>query len=649
MPVTIDARGLVFLLFDALVLAVMVLGPMTRSYDRSDAGSGQVVSMTPPLRPSYLRCGSFLGVSFVVSGIIIALRSPNLVQGYHHLVAALMTPAVRDPATVEAFTKALLPVFQVNLIAFAFALATVVDATVGRRIMIMLNAGLFLLTSAVIDALFGIAVMSLRIPVGPAPLVDLVLQYTLAGIMLLRLSFTSFQLPRKTSTTMVRPSEWRADLILLLCLSVGGLVTAAGATYAALHFASSPIWVAAIAFACPPYFIMASTLCLGGIRLLVHHRAEPTMDRPPLDVIIPAFNEESVIAGLLASLDAAAGRYGGPVSIILCDDGSSDRTVPVAQAVMDSFGHARGRIVRGNHSGKSAALNQALDLCTAHFVFRVDADCQVHPDCFVYSIPYFLRDPQVGLISALTLPKEPYTTWIDRMRLFELLVIFGFIRPAIDLIDGIMCVPGTFTGFRRAPALALGGFVEGMYGEDVEFTFCMARLGYRAIIDTRIISYEDVPNTQRQLRIQRTRWNRGGAMAFARHVPVVTGFGGPRFWFFATRQAMRRVIMPLRLSLLCYLLADALFNPTVHVNLARVGAIVALRALPAMVQTVGCALYYRRGRELIWLPLQYVFATLKHYYALEALLSFNTRPVWRGAEAGSTVPAGPLHPAADIP
>lgn len=626
-PAVVDPRGLFVLLCDGFVLSVVVLSAMPRSYDHSDAGFGQVVSMTPPLRPSYARCAAFLGVSLLVSALLIGFRSPDPTRAYHHLVAALMSSAVRDPATVDGYTKALLPVFQVNLVAFALALATVLDATIGRRVAIVVNAALFLIFSAVLDALLGVLIAVTAFPVGPAPLAELLIQYALAGVMLLRLVFTSFQLPRTTPVPMLRSADWASDLVLTVCLGVAAFLTAAGATYVASHFGSSPVVLAAIVFACPPYFVLAATLSLGAVRALTHQRADPSLERPPLDVIIPAFNEESVIAGLLRTLDDAAGRYGGPVEVVLCDDGSSDRTVAVARSAMDGFRYASGRIVPGNHSGKSAALNRALDHCSANYVFRVDADCEVHPDCFVYSMPYFLADPEIGLISALTLPKEPYRTWIDRMRLFELLVIFGFIRPAIDVVDGIMCVPGTFTGFRRGPALAVGGFVEGMYGEDVEFTYCMARLGYRAVIDTRIVSYEDVPNTQRQLRIQRTRWNRGGTMAFARHVPVFTGFTGPRFWFFATRQAVRRVLMPLRLSLLMYLVASAVLNPTVQLNLGRLGAVLVLRAVPAMVQTVGCALYYRRGRELLWLPLQYVFAFLKHFYALEALLSFNTRPV----------------------
>ncbi len=38
-------------------------------------------------------------------------------------------------------------------------------------------------------------------------------------------------------------------------------------------------------------------------------------------------------------------------------------------------------------------------------------------------------------------------------------------------------------------------------------------------------------------------------------------------------------------------------------------------------------MYYGKARQLGWLPLRYGFVLLKHYYRLEAFLSFNARPV----------------------
>ena len=341
---------------------------------------------------------------------------------------------------------------------------------------------------------------------------NLLVQYTIAGVVVCRVAFTSFRLPKKTKLPIGRykPTDLIDDAIVIICVLAAVAVVMAGAIYLESKFGQSPLVAAAIAFACPPYIFIFITVFLGSVRLVHRRKINPTPERPPIEVIIPAFNEELNIAELLGTIDAAAERYDGPVRVLMCDDGSTDSTFQLASGAMAAFRHATGEVIKGNHTGKSGALNLALSRCRADFVYRIDADCLVHPDCFLYSVPHFLADPKVGMVGAFTLPKEPYETWIDRMRMFEMIVGFGMGRPASDVVDGVACVPGTFTGFRRDAAMAIGGFVEGMYGEDLDFTCAIARTGYRVEIDTRVRSYEDVPNTQRQLRIQRTRWNRGG-------------------------------------------------------------------------------------------------------------------------------------------
>jgi cellulose synthase/poly-beta-1,6-N-acetylglucosamine synthase-like glycosyltransferase len=73
-------------------------------------------------------------------------------------------------------------------------------------------------------------------------------------------------------------------------------------------------------------------------------------------------------------------------------------TATVGAEAMAGFRAATGEIISGTHSGKAGALNKALAKCTAEYVYRVDADCTVDEWCFVYSIPWFLHDPQVGLV-----------------------------------------------------------------------------------------------------------------------------------------------------------------------------------------------------------------------------------------------------------
>jgi cellulose synthase/poly-beta-1,6-N-acetylglucosamine synthase-like glycosyltransferase len=355
----------------------------------------------------------------------------------------------------------------------------------------------------------------------------------------------------------------------------------------------------------------------------------PPTVRPPLDVIIPAYNESVCIERLLWSIDRAAGRYGGAVYVIMCDDGSTDDTRALAEAAIASFSYATGEVIPGPHSGKSAALNMALQRCTADFVYRLDADCALDRDAFVYSMAQFLADPQVGLVGALQMPKEPYSTWIDRMRAFELFFTFGFLRIALAQVDAVPCIPGTFCAFRRAAALAVGGFLTGMYSEDADFTCAVTRLGYRAAIDTRVVSYEDVPTTVRQLRIQRFRWGIGSRLVFTRFDPFNRDIGapGPRFWFWMPVSSAGHLLGPAHLFLLLMSLELSVFTPDAHHNLGKwIVFLLATRAL-TLVPKFAVLAYYRRLRLLPWAVLWVPFKQLKRFFLLEALLAFRMRPV----------------------
>ena len=445
---------------------------------------------------------------------------------------------IPQPALVDAYVHQLPPVFQVSVIASGVALAVCSGPPLARRFMILVNIAILLVVSAVADVFLGIFVLTTGLPVRArrrSCTLDPVRHRRTGG---LPAGVHHIPAPEEDPFPLHRGHDWSADLILGVCMLAAVAVVSCLAAYLIWHFGQNSLIMVAIVISCGPYALRLIVLFLGLVRLVPHRPVALSDERPPIEIITPAFNEEINIVDLLESIDEAAEFSGGPVKAIICDDGSTDDTVALGEAAIASLRFATGEIVHGGHHGKSAALNKALSRGTADYVFRVDADCIVDRKAFAYSVSYFLSDPQIGMVGAFTLPREPYTTWIDRARLFELVVNFGLVRPATDVVDGISCVPGTFTGFRRRPAEQIGGFVDGMYGEDQDFTAGITRLGYRVQLDTRIRSFEDVPNTQRQLRAQRTRWNRGSTMSFARFVPVTTGLSGPRFWFFG---ASRRV------------------------------------------------------------------------------------------------------------
>jgi cellulose synthase/poly-beta-1,6-N-acetylglucosamine synthase-like glycosyltransferase len=621
-----DVKGLVFLLLDALILAGLIWQPLSRRFDDSDKGAGQVIRLPQYRKHSLWMDGSFFAVGALVAIAVLVIGSSRLTKIYQNLVVYTLTSAVRDPAAVQSYTSRLLPLLPITVLGFLLTLAIVLPATPGRRLMILLHMPLFLALSVITDCGLVLVGIASGLPLGPVPLISMFLQYTVAFTMLLRLYFTSLQLPRVTQVPVLRRGDWRDNTVMAMCLIASAGVVGALAIWLTNETGDDPLISFIIIISIRTGIIEMLSVFLGLIKL-AGYRVRPSPERPALEVIAPAYNEAPCIERMLQSIDRAAGVYGGPVRVIICDDGSSDATRELAASAMASFNHATGEVIRGNHGGKSKALNMALARCTSDYVYRVDSDCALDPNAFVYSIAHFLHDPRVGLVGAFTIPKEPYTTWIDRMRALEQVLAFGFLRPTLAQVDAVPCVPGTFCAFRREAALAIGGFTDGMFGEDVDFTCSIARLGWRAQIDPRVVSYEDVPGTVGQLRLQRVRWGLGGFMSFSRFTPFGNKRPGPRFWFQLPKANLGRLFIPPHFFLIVLTIEFCFFDPTVRYNLLKFFVALALTQVPGTIPRLGAMLYYRRLRLLPWLVLWLPFALLKRFFLLEAVLSISLRPV----------------------
>ena len=169
-----------------------------------------------------------------------------------------------------------------------------------------------------------------------------------------------------------------------------------------------------------------------------------------MDIIIPAYNEEENIARLLESIDVAAGRYGGPVRVVVSNDGSVDGTAALAAAEIARFRYAHGEILTAPNGGQAAALNRGIAITSADIVIRIDADCVMGEDALVYAVPWF-ADPEIGSVGAMEEPRTDTVTWFHRLRTLEALFQFRFARVGESMVDGIVVIPGTFTAFRRGP------------------------------------------------------------------------------------------------------------------------------------------------------------------------------------------------------
>lgn len=93
--------------------------------------------------------------------------------------------------------------------------------------------------------------------------------------------------------------------------------------------------------------------------------------RPRISVCIPARNASKTLADTIRSLQ---GQTQPPAELIVVDDGSTDATAAIAEAMPGVT------LVRGTHEGASAARNRAAARATGDFLFFADADCRFVPE-----------------------------------------------------------------------------------------------------------------------------------------------------------------------------------------------------------------------------------------------------------------------------
>src|SRR5256885_369887 len=157
--------------------------------------------------------------------------------------------------------------------------------------------------------------------------------------------------------------------------------------------------------------------------------------RPPVSVVIAAFNEEKVIA---RTIDAVLANHYPDLEIIVVDDGSSDGTSGV---VMHRFGdHPQVRLLHQENAGKSAALNRGIAQANGDIIIALDADTLFARDTISKLVRAFV-DPLVGAVAGNVKVGNrinPLTYW----QAIEYITSQNLDRRAYSMINSVTVVPG---------------------------------------------------------------------------------------------------------------------------------------------------------------------------------------------------------------
>jgi cellulose synthase/poly-beta-1,6-N-acetylglucosamine synthase-like glycosyltransferase len=231
---------------------------------------------------------------------------------------------------------------------------------------------------------------------------------------------------------------------------------------------------------------------------------------PAVTVLIPAYNEESVIAQTVASVLASDARS---LRVIVVNDGSSDSTGALLDA---NFGQdPRVHIIHQVNRGKSAALRLALSHAETEIVVTIDADTEIEADAITKLLRHF-SDPKTAAVAG-NVKVGNRTGWLTRWQALEYITSQNMEKRAFDLLNCITVVPGALGAWRKSAIEAAGGITADTVAEDADLTIAIRRLGWRISYDEESIAWTDAPETPGQLIRQRFRWTFGTLQSVWKH------------------------------------------------------------------------------------------------------------------------------------
>ncbi|MEY9991740.1 cellulose synthase/poly-beta-1,6-N-acetylglucosamine synthase-like glycosyltransferase/peptidoglycan/xylan/chitin deacetylase (PgdA/CDA1 family) [Streptomyces sp. V4I8] len=356
----------------------------------------------------------------------------------------------------------------------------------------------------------------------------------------------------------------------------------------------------------------------------------------PVSVLVPAYNEAKCIENTVRSLMASE----HPIEIIVVDDGSSDGTARIVEAM----GLPNVRVVRQLNAGKPAALNRGLANARYDLIVMMDGDTVFEP-ATVRELVQPFGDPRVGAVAGNA--KVGYRdSLIGAWQHIEYVMGFNLDRRMYDMLRCMPTIPGAVGAFRRSALERVGGMSDDTLAEDTDITMAMHRDGWRVVYAENARAWTEAPESVQQLWSQRYRWSYGTMQAIWKHrrALVERGPSGRFGRVGLPLVSLFMVLAPLLAPLIdVFLLYGLVFGPTQK----TIGAWLGVLAIQVVCAAYAFRLDKERMTHLISLPLQQIlYRQLMYVVLLQSWITALTggRLRWQKLRRTGVVeaPGGPV-------
>lgn len=282
-------------------------------------------------------------------------------------------------------------------------------------------------------------------------------------------------------------------------------------------------------------------LILGSLAVLQKRRARTPQERPDefVSVIIPAYNEERVIA---RTIESVLKSNHAKLEVIVVDDGSEDKT---SEIVSRTYGaNDKVFLYRQQNGGKASAINTGIRKAQGDIMITIDADTSVTPDSIAMLIRHF-SDEKIAAVSGnvrVGNRKNLLTTWQH----IEYVTGFNLEKRGFAALNSVPIVPGAIGAWRKQIVEDLGYFTDDTLAEDTDMTLNILRQGHKVIVDDQGYAYTEAPENTKSFLKQRFRWTYGTLQSFWKHKRAVGSLKHKSLGFFVLpHMLLFQFILPL--------------------------------------------------------------------------------------------------------
>ncbi|HMK38810.1 MAG TPA: glycosyltransferase [Bacteroidota bacterium] len=255
-------------------------------------------------------------------------------------------------------------------------------------------------------------------------------------------------------------------------------------------------------------------------------------DYPSCTILIPAHNEEKVIAATIESMlhmEYPENR----VSVLVINDGSTDATREIILAAAARDPRVRLFDVPAGEGGrgKSRALNLAMAKVSSDVIAVYDADNTPDRHALRYLVAQLVENKELGAALGKFRTVNKDVNLLTRFINIETLSFQSMLQAGRWQMHNIATLPGTNFVAWTWLIRHLNGWDEEALTEDSELSIRIYQEGYKIKFVPYAITYEQEPQSWGVWVRQRTRWVRGNNYVLGKFLKHIRQFRSKRLMF----------------------------------------------------------------------------------------------------------------------